>query len=90
MGNNQIIMEEFAMSPVPTPKVEGVVDTLSFPEAIGEVMKMKKITRKEWNDVGTYGFLNGDVLSLHKSDNVNYKWIISDGDLMATDWYVLW
>lgn len=83
-------MEEFAMSPVPTPKVEGVVDTLSFPEAIGEVMKMKKITRKEWNDVGTYGFLNGDVLSLHKSDNVNYKWIISDGDLMATDWYVLW
>ena len=77
------------MSPVPqTNKVE-VTNLMSFPEAIGEVIKMKKITRKEWNDTGYYGFLNGDILSLHKPDGVNYQWVINDGDLMGTDWYTI-
>lgn len=78
------------MSPIPIKNTEVVPttpSTLSFPEAIQEVIDGKKITRLEWKDAGTYGFLNGDILSLHKnSDEKNYQWIVSDGDLMGKDW----
>ena len=73
-----------------SPTVESKIEKdLTFPEAIKEVINGKKITRREWEDKEVYGFLNKDILSLHKSDNKNYQWIINDGDLSAIDWFVI-
>lgn len=62
---------------------------LDFPEAIREVINGKKITRIEWNDMGTYCFLNKDILAIHKADGKNYQWVINDGDLLAKDWIIV-
>lgn len=62
---------------------------LTFPEAIKEVISGRRITRREWEDVKIYGFLNKDILSLHKIDDKNYQWILNDGDLFANDWIVI-
>ena len=72
----------------PVPKSQLSIN-LNFSKAIQEVINGKKITRVEWNNAGIYGFLNGNVLSLHKLDNKNYQWIINDGDLLANDWMVI-
>ncbi len=62
---------------------------MDFPKAIKEVIAGKKIYRMEWKDRNYYGFLNGDILSLHKPDGKIYQWIINDGDLMGKDWIVI-
>jgi hypothetical protein len=62
---------------------------LSFPQAIEAVIIGKKIHKLEWKDRGIYGFLNNQILSLHKEDGKNYQWILNDGDLLGDDWIVL-
>ena len=76
-----------SISPIPS-KNKKKITTLTFPEAIAEVIKGKKIERLEW-EKKEYAFLNADMLSLHKADGKNYQWIINDGDLLATDWIVI-
>ena len=77
-------MTKVSPKPLPSKKV-----TVDFPKAIAEVIKGKKITRLEWGNKKEYGFLNADILSLHKSDGKNYQWIVNDGDLLAKDWVVI-
>lgn len=72
----------------PVPQIVGSEHSMSFPDAISQIIEGKKVTRLEWNN-GEYGFLNGDTLSLHKEDDVNYQWIVKDGDLLAKDWVII-
>jgi len=78
--------EEITTSP--TQKESAPVGTIkmTFSQAIEKVIDGKRIHKLEWKDKEFYGFLNGDVLSLHKPDGKNYKWIISDGDLSGNDY----
>jgi len=62
---------------------------MNFPDAIRKITAGKKVYRLEWLDKEFYGFLNGDILSLHKPDGKNYKWVISEGDMISDDWVVL-
>ena len=71
-------------SPKPQKKVS--VKTMDFPEAIKQIILKKKVTRLEWKDKNIYGFLNGDLLSIHTEDGKNQQWIINDGDMLGTDW----
>ena len=73
-------------SPVPGRVI--VMGEMDFSEAIGKVIDGQKISRVEWADRECYGFMNQEVLSLHK-DGKNYQWIISDGDLQGKDWIVI-
>jgi len=81
-------MGEVSQSPSPQ-QVAEAIKLMDFPQAIREVINGKKITRSAWVNPQIYGFLNGDVLSLHKEDNKNYQWIVNDGDLLAEDWFVV-
>jgi len=63
--------------------------TLSFSEAIEYIIKGEKVHKLEWNNEELYGFLNGDILSIHKPDGKNYQWIISKGDLLGNDYIVI-
>ena len=79
-------MKQQSQSPTPV-KVESV--EMNFSDAIKEVSLGKKITKLEWNNKDVYGFLNDNILSLHKEDGKNYQWIVNDGDLMGDDWLVI-
>jgi hypothetical protein len=69
----------------PKPKTDEVL--MSFPQALAELIKGRKITRKEWNDVNEYGVLADGWLTIHTKGVFN-KWLVNDGDLLAQDWKV--
>lgn len=78
------------MSPVKGEVVsEQGVPTLSFSQAIEQVAQGKMISRLEWDNTAFYGVLKDGQLMLHKPDNKFYQWIISDGDILGDDWFVL-
>ena len=83
------VKEGEIVSKSPVPKKKEEKKPMGFPQAIQAVMDKKKVTRREWDDNRIYGFLNGEILSLHKEDNKNYQWIVSEGDMMAGDWIIL-
>lgn len=60
--------------------------------AIRAVAAGKKITKKEWNDEGIYGFLGNGQLCIRKPGEAEddfHPWLVNDGDLLGKDWYVL-
>jgi len=59
---------------------------MTFPQAIEQLIVGKSVTRKEWQDEAFYGVVKDGQLQLHKPDGKFYQWIISDGDLIGTDW----
>ena len=73
-------------SPVPTPKTSKQI-SMSFGDAIGEVVNKKKITRVEWNDPEEYGFLKDEFLCIHTKGK-DHRWIVSEADMISTDWIV--
>lgn len=80
-------------SPMPgmTPtSIEGEIQpTIDFYEALKEVLSGKKITKLEWKNKEYYGFLDGDILKLHKPDGKSYGWTLNNGDLSGTDYIVI-
>lgn len=58
---------------------------MDFPEALRKVIVGDKIRREEW-PAGEIGFMNDGFLMIEK--NGLHRWIISDGDLLATDWVI--
>ncbi len=83
------IQEGQIVSPVtsfsPNPAKVGELKLMDFPEAIKEVIAGKRITKLEWADINTYGYLNGAFLTLHEAHKEG-QWILSDGDLNGKDW----
>ena len=73
------------MSPVPTKKA----DTLSFPDAMREVINGKKITKLEWGDEKIYGFLAEDGYLKINLPNKLDNWLLRDGDLCGIDYIVV-
>lgn len=81
-------MKELTQSPT-LKKVDTIDMTMDFPTAIKMVTQGKKIHKLEWEDREYYGFLNSDILSLHKPDGKNYQWVLNDGDLNGNDWVMV-
>ena len=72
--------------------VESPLKLMDFSGAIKMVVDDKKITREEWNDKRTYGFMKDGLLQIHKageSGDLFHPWIVNDGDILAQDWYAL-
>lgn len=84
--NNMEPQEEIVtQSPVPQKKQS----TLSFPDALVDVIDGRKITKLEWNDTSIFGFLGTDGhLKLNLPDKLS-DWILSEADLKGVDWIVL-
>ena len=62
--------------------------SLSFPEAMNEVINGAKITRVEWNDVEEYGYLKDGWLTIHTKGK-DCIWKVGDGDMNNNDWVVI-
>jgi hypothetical protein len=63
---------------------------MNFYDAIKAITENKvNVTRSEWNDKEEYCLLKDGLLTLHKADDKFYSWVISDGDILATDWIIV-
>lgn len=81
--NNFKYME--STSPLPKSQEE----TLTFPEAMQQVILKQRLHKLEWVDRDYYVFLNEGKLQLHKPDGNTYDWIVSEGDLNGDDYIIL-
>jgi len=76
--------EPVSRSPVPTKKLV----TLSFPDAMKEVIAGKRISKLEWNTNDIYCKFVSDFLCIYKNGQFS-PWHVNSGDLFGTDWFVL-
>lgn len=75
------------MSRSPLP-VEVIQEQFDFPEAMSRVLQGKKITKLEWDNPEIFISLNNKMLQLHKNGGY-YNLLVSEGDLIGTDWVEL-
>lgn len=74
--------------PSPTAQTKQLAN-LNFYDALMHLQQGKKVTKAEWADTNYYGFMDGDIVKLHKTDGSIHNWILSNSDLIGTDWLVL-
>lgn len=70
-------------------KVEGekVEIRFGFPEMILEILEGKKVARNDWPD-NVYGILKDGFLMIH-NETGDHQWLVSEADMIATDWEVI-
>lgn len=81
-------MDEQTTSPLPKAKVVQKPESMTFPEAIEQVIKGKRIARIDWPSNEDFGLLKDGFLMIH-NERGYHQWIVSDGDLLEDDWVVL-
>ena len=82
------VLDNLTTSPVPEEATIVKPITMSFGDAMGEILNKKKITRVEWNDSQEYGFLKDEILSVHTKGK-DHRWLVSEADMIAIDWVVI-
>ena len=82
-----------AQSPVHKPSPDTVFNTMTFFDALKKVADGKRITKLEWHDEDIYGLMgpdeSGNIILQIRRDNAVHKWIVSYGDMVGEDYYVL-
>lgn len=61
---------------------------VDFYVALKAIMDGAYVTKAEWNNKETYGYLREGKLTLFR-DNKDFDWILIDGDVAGEDWIVL-
>ena len=77
----------------PVPQTNPNKERMTFDAAIMTLLDPEKaITRAEWQDTRIFCQLRHSegnaILMLHR-DGEWFKWIISKGDILGADWYIL-
>lgn len=62
---------------------------MTFAEAIQEITNGKWLSRKEWGNPNIYLLVWRGALSIHHADGHTTTLIVTDGDLLGDDWYVV-
>jgi len=76
-------------SPARVRPAVGSTDAHGFPLAIQDVMNGARISRVAWEDDQIQVFLLDGLLRIRKAEGTVHPLIVSDGDLYATDWFVV-
>ncbi len=71
----------------PIPRKQGESITMSFPDAIREVIKGKKVRRMSWETQSDHCLLKDGWLSIHTKGQF-HRWLVNDGDIEGFDWIV--
>lgn len=83
-------MEEQSFSPVPAAaRARSLPVQMNFYDALEGLAGGKKITKLEWNNAEFYGILSETHLKLHRPDGKLYDWVLTDGDMVGTDWIII-
>ena len=62
---------------------------MDFYKALALIVKGEKMYRLEWAGKNEYIFMDGAYLKLHKKDGTVHNLIVTDGDILGTDWIAL-
>ena len=62
---------------------------MNFSSAIREIIDGKKVTKLEWNNQSIYIFLSEGLLKIKKEDGVVASLLVSEADMVGTDWVVI-
>ena len=83
-------MNKVSASPVPKKVVVAnkPAQVVAFDVAIKAVMGGAKVRRADWEDEQEYCLLKESFLMIHRNDKF-HTWIVSEGDMLATDWMIL-
>lgn len=90
MDNNLPEPEQEILTPstlTPMPKVAGKAMTMSFPEAMREIINGNKVARLSWENTD-YGLLKDGWLTIF-TKGAFHTWSVSDGDMEGQDWTIL-
>jgi hypothetical protein len=74
---------------LPKRAVVGAPMARAFPLAIQDVMNGARISRAAWEDDHIQVFLLDGQLRIRKAEGTVHPLIVSDGDLYATDWFIV-
>ena len=75
-------------NPVYSPRAVGQPgELMDFPAAIAKIIGGAKVARQEWPQ-NTYCLIHEGLLAIFTNGEM-HQWIVSDGDLLSTDWFVL-
>jgi hypothetical protein len=83
----EVVGEEINHSPVP--EAVNVAVPLDFYAAIAVIVGGGKVTKADWGSKEYYGVMESSTLRLHKPDGKSYNWLISEGDILGTDYEVI-
>lgn len=78
-----------AISPSPR-KVIAKPRMITFMVALLEMIEGEKVTKRDWQDMNIYGFMDKDTDNLMlRRDGKNHQWILSEGDILGEDYIVI-
>lgn len=83
MDNTQ---EEQMLTPIPREVGQSI--TMSFPDAMREILKGNNVRRMEWSDDSDHCLLKDGWLSIYINGGY-HTWKVSDGDMEGNDWIVI-
>lgn len=68
--------------------------TMSFPDAMAQIIAGKKVRRLDWTNDTDHGLLKDGWLKVYTTKEGDSKqdyhsWLVSDGDMEAADWIVM-
>ncbi len=69
--------------------MSGVGSLHTFPQAMQQVIDGARITRVEWDNPGVQVLLVDGLLKIRLQDGSLKALIVSDGDMLASDWQVV-
>lgn len=72
----------------PIPRKVGESITMSFPDAIREIINGKKVRRISWESQSDHGLMKDGWLTIH-TKGIFHTWLVSDGDAEGQDWIVV-
>lgn len=64
-------------------------EIMDFPSAIQKVIQGHKITKLEWQDPKVFVFIHDGFLRINKVDGTIPQLLVSEADLVGTDWIVV-
>ncbi len=68
----------------------GIAKPVSFGTAMDAVAEGLKVRRPDW-PAEEYGILKDGYLTIFRKDGkrlMQHRWIVNDGDVLATDWVI--
>lgn len=74
-------------SPVIETPQEVEPKTMTFTEAIEEIINGKVVTKLEWENKEIFCLLKSGLLTIHNEKGF-HSWIVSEEDMAGTDWVI--
>ncbi len=84
-----MVNEPTPLTPITLAPVAPIeVVTMSFPDAIQEIINGNRVARISWRPAKDYGLFKDDWLTVFTKDNFSV-WKVNGGDLLGQDWAIV-